>query len=339
MLQSFTRFLSFLTAFFWAGPRKPLNFAGLLPGAAIPKRTLPPGRYIQVYRDAIRGRNQAAKMAAIATALDQFKAVGVKGVLWHGFVGEMDAAKFKELSAMCASRGLFSLAAFGLGPSEPEKSGKWIGEIANLPECFAVVFDMEGAWEIPSGKTKAMALGKAFRDVAPNALALDQPWADPTVHWSLFPWEETAVFIDARYPQFYVNNWFRELGEKRYAQCWTRFLKAWERLNARLAAKNLVRPVSYTIQGYKWVFRDLVNCLTTNPTLIIWTDPFPDEITVAALKAVHALESQGFHGPNAVKDFQAKWNKDHPGDSLTTDNLCGPATMNKLGLPPPPPSS
>jgi hypothetical protein len=313
------------------------TFAALATGAV--KNVLPPGKYVQIYRDAVRGRNHAEKIASMAAELDKLKALGVKGILWHGFPSEMTPAVFQELAALCSARGLLALAAFGLGDTDPEGAGRKIAAVANLPECFAVVFDMEGAWENePGDKQKAVLIGKAFRDLAPNALAFDQPWPVPNYH-SSFPWEETAAFIDVRAPQYYVNDWASSKGAARYAFCWNWFNTAWTWLNTkRLGPKGLVKPVIYTIQGYRWVFKDLVNCLTSFPTVFIWAEPYPDDVFMAALGVAQKLESLGFTGPSAVQNFQNAWNRAHPQDLIGSDNACGPVTVSKLGLPPPPPS-
>jgi hypothetical protein len=136
-----------------------------------------------------------------------------------------------------------------------------------------------------------------------------------------------------------VNNWIATRGKERYAYCWDWFEKSWERLNAKYATKGLVKPVIKTIQGYKWYYPHLVNCLTSNDTLIIWSDPFPDDVFVQCLEVVSTLEKLGFSGPKAVEAFQTQWNKDHPTDLISVDNICGPKTVAKLGLPAPLPSS
>lgn len=305
-----------------------------------PKKALPVGRYIQIYRGAVRGTSKAEKLASMTAAVDKLKVLGIKGIIWHGSSGELLPANFKELhNTICAPRGLLSLAAFGDGDSSPDSFGRKVGAIANLPECAGVVLDMEGIWENePGDKAKAVTLGKALREVAPDALVFDQPWPVPNYH-SSFPWDETAAFVDIRCPQYYVNDWASSKGAARYAFCWEWFDRAWKQLNTRYAAKGLVKPVFPTIQGYKWVFKDLVNCLTSNPSLFVWSDPYPDDVFMAGLAVVQKLESLGFTGPNAVKGFQDKWNLDHPQDRIGADNIIGPMTMNKLGLPPPPASS
>lgn len=302
------------------------------------KRTLPPGRYVQIYRGAVRGNGKTEKRANIAQALDKLKTIGVKGIIWHGFSNELTPAVFLELAALATPRGLLSLASFGDGDSDPEGFGRRVGAVGNLPECAAVVLDMEGIWENePDDKTDAQKLGRALRSVAPDVLVFDQPWPVPNLH-SSFPWDETAAYVDIRAPQYYVNNWIGSKGKDRYTFCWDWFEKSWEKLNQRYAGKGLVKPVIKTIQGYKWVFKDLVHCLCSNPTLFIWSEPYPDDLFMAGLAVVQKLESLGFSGPTAVKQFQTKWNQEHPLDLIQPDNIIGPATMSKLGLPQPPSS-
>jgi hypothetical protein len=302
-------------------------------------RTLPSGRYVQIYRGAVRGSNKAEKRASIANVVGQLKNLGVKGIVWHGFSNELTPTVFKELTAICTPLGLLSLASFGDGDSDPEGFGRRVGVIANLPECAGVVLDMEGIWENESDdKSDAIKLGKALREVAPNALVLDQPWPVPNLH-SSFPWDETAAYVDVRAPQYYVNNWISSKGKDRYSFCWKWFEESWKKRNDKYAQKGLVKPMIKTIQGYKWYFKDLVHCLTSNPTLIIWSDPYPDQVFMAGLAVVQKLESLGFTGSEAVKAFQMKWNEEHPQDQIGIDNIIGPMTMTKLGLPSPPPSS
>jgi len=293
------------------------------------KRTLPPGRYIQIYRGAVRGNSKTEKRTSIVSALDRLKMVGIKGIIWHGFSGELTPAVFLELAALATARGLLSLAAFGDGDSDPEGFGRRVGAIANLPECTGVVLDLEGIWENePGDKAKAVALGRALRQVAPDALVFDQPWPVPQYHGS-FPWDETAAFVDVRAPQWYFNDFKKNFGDQRYQKCLKWFCDSWRALEAKLAAKNLIRPRIMTIQGYGWdgIFADLVACLTSNPTIFIWSEPYPDELFSKGLVVVNKLEKLGFTGSDAVLSYQRSTN-----GTLKQDNRCGPSTLASLGL-------
>jgi hypothetical protein len=297
------------------------------------KKQLPTGIYVQIYLDAVHGNTKQQKMQKISDAVDRLKTLGVKGILWHQAsyekVADLSVARFKELSLICSQRGLLSLAAWGLRDSTPEQDGAHIGLIANLPECFGVVFDMEGAWENEKiDKEKAVQIGKAFRKVSPNSLAFDQPWPEPPQHWTMFPWEETASFIDVRAPQDYYNDWTKKYGAERYKKLLPIFETGWKRLeDRRLKPKGLVRPRIKTIQGYKWngIFSDLVNCLLINPTLFVWSEPFPDALFMCALEVVSKLNGSHFTGPNAVRLFQHSV-------GLTETDVCDDLVLAKLGI-------
>lgn len=291
-------------------------------------KQLEKGIYIQIYREGMR----ASHRAELSKVLDRLKKLGVKGIAWHGFPSEMTPEVFKPLKKMCLDRALVSIAAFGLNSDDPELKGKRIGLVAKDSGC-PVIFNMESAWEDEAAdKAKATVMGKAFREEAPDTLAIDQPWPVPTSHWSKFPWEEVAKFIDITAPQYYVNNWKSAYGKDRYERCWTWFEDSWKKLNERLAKTNSVLPRIITIQAYAWDLNDLVHCLTNNDTVICWADPFPTDSFLMGVEVFQKLGQLGFSGPEAVKKFQMKWNQEHPSDLLTVDNSCGPRTALKLGF-------
>ena len=289
--------------------------------------TLEKGIYIQVYRDKIPGKTHADKMKNVGLEMDKWKALGVKGVAWHGFVGDMDRTKFAELTQLCVARGLLSLGAFGLGSTRPVDYGNWIGDIANAPGCYAVVFDMEGAWEDEvADKAKCTLMGKTFRAKAPNALVIDQPWPVPTLHNS-FPWEESAAWVDVRAPQVYSNNFSSSHGRESYSYFWNWHLKEWPKLEARLAPKGLVKPKIPTVEGYSWFFSNSLRCVLEHDTLIVWSEPFPEQEFLFAMEVANKLASLGFHGARAVWDFQTSMN-----GLLEIDGICGAKTIKELGL-------
>jgi hypothetical protein len=286
------------------------------------KNTLPAGKYMHIYRDSMN----AGHKRSLNAFLDRCKVWGFKGVLWHGFTTEMTPSVFKPLAKLCSDRGLLALAAFGLNSEEPEAKAVRMAEVANMPECFALVLDAEGAWEDEvADKAKAKQMCKKLRELCPNALIIDQPWPVPTYHWTLFPWEEFAECVDMRAAQWYCNDFASNYGENRYVECWKWFSSSWKRLDERLAKSGLVKPEIKTIQGYKWVLKDLIHCLTNEPTLFIWTMPFPDELFMKALDIVKKLEDLGFTGPVAVKNFQLSTN-----GKLVADNIWGPKTEKEL---------
>ncbi len=266
-------------------------------------RTLPAGVHVQIYREAVPDE------ASLDDALDALGALGVAGVAWHGFPAELTPARFAALREKADARGLLSFAAFGLGRGankSPRDAGERIAAVAHAPGCAGVLFDAEHLWEDErSDKAKAATLMTAFRDAAPDALAIDQPWPIPTVHGS-FPWEAFYAHVDFTAPQVYCNNWRQQWGRDAYERFEAWHLDAWRSLEARIARAGLAMPRKInTRQGYRWFLDDCVTMLCREPTVIVWSDPFPDVTFRFALAAVRALAARGFAGADAVRAFQA----------------------------------
>lgn len=285
-------------------------------------KSIPKGIYIQIYRGAMN----ATHRANLGVTLDTFKSLGVVGIAWHGFTKEMGVNAYAPLAKLCADRGMLSLAAYGMGADDPAGMATRMAPVANLSSCTAILFDMEGAWEIAEGKSRATVLGTTFRALSPNSTVIDQPWFAPLSHWTAFPWEETAKYVDIRASQVYCNDFLAQYGKNAYEVIFTRYKNEWAKLDQRLAPAGLVRPEIKTIQGYKWYdIGDLVNCLTTYDTLIVWAEPYPDDLFMKGLRVKHALDTKGFVGADAVKNFQASV-------GLTADNICGNLTCVALGI-------
>lgn len=276
------------------------------------------GVWIQVYRGAIPA------IAAVPAKLDELHAAGVSGVAWHGFVPELEPA-FPQLEALAARHGLQALAAFGLGDAHPEVAGACIGRTATLLGCAGVLFDAEGAWEHTGDRAKAVAIGQAFRAVAPSAVAIDQPWPVPSLHGS-FPFAEFARAMDAHAPQFYVNDWMRQYGPARCTRCWAWFEREWTAFERTLAP---ARPRFPTIQGYGWqgIFADLCRVVVEQPTLIVWCEPWPTADVVLALRVRQTMAAHGFTGAGAIERCQ-EWAE------VVPDGVVGPLTLAALGLAP-----
>jgi hypothetical protein len=266
-------------------------------------RILEKGIYIQPYMDVIPGKNISERQTYSAKKLDEFKTLGVKGICWHGFVGGLDRSKFESWAQIGKDRGMSTLAAFGLNSKDPIQKGRWIGQVAQSDKCDGILFDMEGAWEDEADdKTKATQMGNEYRNLAPNMLTIDQPWFAPSVHWAMFPWEETARFVDVRAPQAYVMNFTRQHGKQAYEKIWEWYERDWKKPDERLAKKNLVKPRIPTIQGYNWnSIEDLVHCLTHNETVIVWAEPYPDDTFMPGLRIVNALKKTLDDGKATVK--------------------------------------
>ena len=286
-------------------------------------KQLQKGIYIQIYRGAIHAKTHKDFIDQIEAKLVLFKSLGVAGVLMHGFTSEMDTVKFKELADLTHKHGLLCLAAYGLDSSDPAGKGQRMGRVAAMPECDALVLDMEGAWENEaSDKVSAVLMGKEIKKLAPNALIIDQPWPVPTYHWSSFPWEETAAYVDIRAPQYYAMDWLSTYGKDAYEKCFPWFDASWAKLDQRLAAKGLVKPEIKTIQGYKWFLDDLCDCIMKYDTIFVWCEPWPDDTTIKAIQVVNKIKSLGF---TSIADYQKSV-------GLTPDGKVGPLTLQKLGF-------
>jgi hypothetical protein len=292
----------------------------------------PKGYILQLYRG-----SSGFDFAKLKANLPRYQACGITGIAPHGFEGDLDVKRFDTYVQLAKPRGMTTYAAFGLGPSHPYDRGAWIGKTALHPDCAGVLFDMEGSFEIDAGKQAAADIGRGFLAQFPNNVAdvwaCDQPWADPSVHWSKFPWEEIAGFVDARAAQFYFNDW---KGAHRYNNLDPHFHHSWDQIDARLAPKGLVRPLMMTLQAYGWsdIFPDFVDCLLANPTAFLWCDNgLPSENALLGLQVVTELAKRGFTGVDAVKNFQKAYNAAGPSKKIAEDGRCGYGeTVPALGI-------
>ncbi len=249
-------------------------------------KSIPVGHYIQTYRAKWPGATKQNRLDGAAHELDKLAAIGVVGVVYHGFSTELVPENFAVLAKLARDRGLVPLAAYGMDSDNPEEKAKRIAKVAVMPECAGVVLDAEGAWEDSTDdKAKAKAFGTAYRALAPDVWTCDQPWWKPTVHWSRFPWEEFAEICDARAPQVYCNNYRGQWGKDAYEKTFAGYEAAWLKLETRLG--QLTRRRFPTIQGYHWDSADIETCLAVEPMLIIWCEAWPDDGVMAALRTNH----------------------------------------------------
>lgn len=248
--------------------------------------TLPPGLYLQVYRAKVPGATHAARMLVLESRVREWAALGAKGVAWHGFSTELTIDALRDLTALCRKYGLLSLAAFGMDASDPVGKAHRIGAVLVSDVCDGVILDAEGAFEVKAGTAAAAAFRDAFlpyRRQVPHKPVCDQPFPVPVRvrgqggHGS-FPEIEFAECVDARAPQFYVNDWSGMWGPRRYPLCLALFNDSWAAENAQLDAAH-VRPLWATIQGYG--YEDIADYLPTDlgrsltvPTFV-WCEPFP----------------------------------------------------------------
>lgn len=258
-------------------------------------RALPRGVWIQVYLGAIRGASHAARLDAVRHGLDDCKAAGAIGIVWHTFTTATNPDQLAEYAALAAARGLLSCVSWGLDATDGAGKGRRMAACAQVPGVLATGVDAEGAFD--SGKQAvALAMGEAFvHDAGEQALVIDQSWPVPTVH-SSFPYEQFAGFVDAhgRYTEFvdlhaeqrYCNDWKRQWGAARFAKCEALF-DASEATLERILPPEARRPHIRTIQANGWddIGADLDACLAAHDTVWVWADDgFPHAWFYARLR-------------------------------------------------------
>ena len=312
---------------------------------ADPPRPKPPaGVYVQLYRHATPGRTPAAKRAQLTRYLDQIAAWAahgvVRGVVFHGFPRELVGA-WESLARLAHTRGLLALASWGLDSAKDNdgtrlsarEKGQLVGRVLADASCAAGLLDAEGQWDTTKGADDdmndagALALGEALRAEAPDAWVGDQPWYAIEAHGDLRrpakPLGEGGVFRGFPVDEFArVTNWgrfrqayiYRDQGVED-TDTFPRMDTEWSNVTPALRAAGLDRPLYVTLQGYGWrlsrlVYRLLERCLLPEHPLVIWSDPFPDDITARALAAVAHLCARGYVQPGrdpvaVVKALQA----------------------------------
>jgi hypothetical protein len=296
--------------------------------------SLTPGVYLQIYRSALKGSNQAEKIGSLRSFLGSKSDASnrglnsVCGVVLHGFPREL-TKNFITWAKPIREAGWLTLASWGLdGATDDDGSrltaaekGSLVGQVLVDPYCRAGLLDAEGQWDSDTGadddmdESGALALTAALRKVAPNALVGDQPWFAIDSHGSVrkkpqpidkgsvfqgFPVDEFAACINwRRFRQAYCNNFTKQWGVNRYSKVFSWMEKDWKIVDDALRTQNLSRPLGVTIQGYGWVLHHLVDCILTevvtkSQEVIVWCDALPDATTMNALFIVQRLDQEGF---------------------------------------------
>ena len=329
----------------------------------IAARREPSGVLVQIYRGAIPGPTPQARRDRLAGYLDQLVTLGLTGVVFHGFPSELLSA-WDGLAHLASERGLQALASWGLDgkATTPAVKGDLIGQVLARPTCAAGLLDAEGQWDTDAGpaddmdEAGALALGRAIRARAPHALVGDQPWYAIDSHGSVrrtakpidqggvfggFPVDEFAVTCTwGRFRQAYIYN---HLGPScGYASTFARMDREWATITPALRAAGLERPLRVTLQGYRWKLHELVDALLTRCVLpqvplVMWSEPFPDQGALQAIRAVTFLKREGYVASVArrtVLAFQVDYNRQAPETKrLAEDGWWGPATHAAAGLP------
>ncbi len=244
------------------------------------------GIAIQVFRGKVPGTTPTVRRDWCRKRLDEAVAAGVSAIVWHGFTTELTPEKYEPLATITRERGLISLAAFGMDDTDPEGKARRISAVSHHPDCAGIVFDWEGRWEDESDDAaKALAFEKVYSELGADRWRCDQPWWKPTVH-TKSPWRQFARIVDARFRQNYCNDYE---GKDRYERINAGSEKAWAWLNSAVLRPEEIRPVLNSREGYGWrdIPASLERMLVDDAPVIIWSEPWPDQIFMRALKAHH----------------------------------------------------
>jgi hypothetical protein len=323
---------------------------------------VPAGMWPQVYRGSLRGHTRREKVASLRLFLAQCAAMGLPGVVFHGFPRELIGAH-SELIALASEVGLLSAFSWGLDSSKDNdgsrltaaEKGECVGAVMAHSMAAFGLLDAESQWDKDTGpdddmdEAGALELGAALRRSAPLAVMGDQPWFAIQWHgdervkpealarggtFRGFPSDEFASFVQFRAPQVYWNDFHgADRGERIVA--WHE--KDWTEHDKSLARNALQRPRTYTLQAYghddiPWALVHTLIALEDRPA-ILWSEPFPTRPTLRCMAAVLKLRALGFTGPGAVRRFQASANATGA-MHLAEDDAAGPATLDALLGPP-----
>lgn len=318
-----------------------------------------PGVWPQLYRGAMRGGR-----AELLRYLDQLVVLRdeqvVAGVMLHGFPRDLER-NAAGLAAECKTRGLPLAFSWGLDGSKDEdgtrltvrEKGECMGRVLAAHPGVWGDLNPESQWDSNTGGADdmhdagALIMGASLRSLAPNAVLCTQPWPAIEQHgdvrrkplplgqggpFSGFPIDEFASYVQFHADQRYWENWKPRKDRYKYLNQWAE--REWTHVDAALELEGLKRPRTVTIQGYEhdeqpWTVVDAVLSRRDRP-VIVWSDPFPDAVTLRALRVGPALVKRGFLTPSmshveGIKAFQRS-------AKIAVDGLAGYDTMKALGV-------
>jgi len=199
---------------------------------------LAPGAHLQIYLDAIPATSAADRAAKLDAELEAWRAIGVAGVILHGFPRSLPSI-YDVFAGVVANHGFPCGVAMGLDEAHVDATAKGgaLGTLAARSDCYVALADCETHYDTsPTRRDEMRELGAAFRARAPCAMCIAQPWPEPLLH-ATFPYEEENAFVDANAYQAYFNAWKASRGVHRYAALAPVFRAQWATLEASRGAK------------------------------------------------------------------------------------------------------
>ncbi len=327
-----------------------------------------PGFYVQVWLGAIRG-SEPQREKQLLEFTRRARNIGVDGIILHAFPRGL-ARTWDKWSALVASEGLPALASWGLDgkkdddgtPLTAKEKGELCGSVAAEENCLGSYLDAEGQWDTDQGEDDdmdergAVVFGHAFRKEAPLAWVGDQCWFAIDSHGGLrrsalpleagrvfrgFPVDEFAASVvnGDRARQAYWANFFRQWGKDAYERIIAWMERDWARIRPTMLAAGLARTEAVSVQGYAHPDTvDFVDCLldwgvNRQTRVVIWSEPFPSEMVLAAIAIAHQLRHRGFaragvDPKTAIRAFQRD-------AGITVDGFAFRQVAQALGIPVP----
>jgi hypothetical protein len=300
--------------------------------------TIPPGVYFQLYTSAIPDMERK-----LPYALDKLKGYNVPGVILHHFPEGMAKKWWSRFKSLGQQRELLVMPSWGMdGDRENNgtqltatEKGNYVGEVLADPDCPAGIIDAEGQWDSDRGpqdemdERGALDFGLALRKKAPCALVASQEWFAIDSHggarrnpkvieeggpWAGFPIDEFAAYAVnwVRAVQAYSNHasYKASFGTSRFKKIHDWKERDWKVANDAMAKvdKDLVLPVSLTLQGYGWddcpwwlVWALVEYTVVRELPVFIWCDWYPTDTVIRCVLAAQKIQAFG-RRPNETTD-------------------------------------
>jgi len=329
-------------------------------GSATWTLAIAPGPWTQLYLGSMRSGD-------VPTMISEVKRLGLPGVVFHAGPRSLVRAA-PNCARLAAAHGVaFGWALGADGDEDSDKSRLTVEEKADclaevcerFEPAFAVV-NAEVEWDTDRGddddmdEAGALRMGKRFRARCPRVVVIDQPWFAMDSHgeerkqaksinqggtFAGFPSDEFASWVDGRAPQVYFRN-FGSGDPTAYARVVAWHERDWAKHDASLARAGLVRPRTYTLQGYghhqrPQDFVDALLWLRDRPSILWWDHEYAQRwpVTAACLEAVNRILRDG-HAPDGrePRECVRSWQRSLGLSGAQIDGLCGWGTIERAGI-------